>query len=127
MRAKKLLKIAGITLLSAVVLLLLFIVAFVFNPFEGSLPNMRDVVPRNIDVFLRKERLAEDFAEFPEPLFWQELSESRNFRDFARTPLHRQWSAEVSRTARELRQVTDQMKEAWLLPEDLIGTEAIVA
>jgi hypothetical protein len=127
MRAKKLLKIGGITLLSAVVLLLLFVVAFVFNPFEGTLPNMRDVVPRNVDVFLRKERLAEDFAEFPEPLFWQELNESRGFRDVQRTPLYRQWSAEVTRTARELRQMTDQLKDAWLLPEDLIGTEAIVA
>ncbi|MHC4078702.1 MAG: hypothetical protein ACYST0_09740, partial [Planctomycetota bacterium] len=61
MRVKKLLKITGIAVTSVVILVLLAVAAFVYNPFEGSLPAMKDVVPRNVDFCLRKADLIADF------------------------------------------------------------------
>jgi len=61
---------------------LLFIAAFIFNPFESSLPELRDIVPRGVNFFVRKERLAEDFDPFPEPRFWGSLIEADGFDEF---------------------------------------------
>ena len=49
MRNKRFWKIFGLSVSAVVILVLLFVVAFIFNPFEGSLPDMRDVVPRDVD------------------------------------------------------------------------------
>jgi len=61
MRVKKLLKITGITVGSVIILVLLLVAAFVYNPFEASLPAMKDVVPRNVDFCVRKANLLADF------------------------------------------------------------------
>ena len=50
--------------------LLLFVAAFNYNPFEGSLPSLRVAVPRCVNFLVRKQNLADDFDPFPEPKFW---------------------------------------------------------
>ena len=54
MRIKKLAKVLGISLASLTTLLLFGLAVFVFNPFESSLADMRYVVPRGVDFFVRK-------------------------------------------------------------------------
>ena len=68
-----------LTLMGLVVFLLMFVAAFIFNPFESSLPELRDVVPRDVNFFVRKQGLSEDFDPFPEPRFWPALAESNGF------------------------------------------------
>ena len=67
-KSRKFWKRFAVVLVSLVVLLLLFIVAFIFNPLEGSLRDVRDVVPREVDFFLRKKSLVDDFKGGDGPL-----------------------------------------------------------
>jgi len=60
--------------------LLLFVAAFIYNPFEGSLPSLRDAVPRGVNFFVRKQNLADDFDPFPEPKFWAAMTDSQGFQ-----------------------------------------------
>ena len=85
MRNKKLWKILGTSAAIGVVLLLLFVVAFIFNPFEGSLPDVRGLVPRDADWYVRKADLRDDFADFPEPEFWSRFRESSSWQTLQRS------------------------------------------
>jgi hypothetical protein len=129
MRLKKLLKVTAALGAALVILLLLFIAAFVFNPFEGSLPVIRDVVPRNVDFFLRKERLTEDLAEFPEPVFWQEFSDSSTWRQLKALPIGKQFMGTGAQKAIEdLRRLAQDLEQSWLdVTDDVLGREALVA
>jgi hypothetical protein len=62
MRARKLLKISAISVASLALLVLFLVAFFLFNPFEGSLPNMRAVVPRGVDFFFQKSNIRDDFT-----------------------------------------------------------------
>src|SRR5688572_27968217 len=90
-RMRRLLRNLGIAAAALVVFLLLFVVAFIFNPFEGSLPQLPDIVPRDINFFVRKQRLADDFTEFPEPKFWSALADTRGFTDLANGSVAQEW------------------------------------
>ena len=57
-------KILGISAALLAILALLFVVAFIFNPFEGSLPDIRELVPRDADYYVRKVELKDDFATY---------------------------------------------------------------
>jgi hypothetical protein len=72
-RLRRWLRTALITLLGIGIFLLLFVAAFIFNPFEASLPELRDIVPRGVNFFVRKQHLGRDFDPFPEPRFWATL------------------------------------------------------
>ena len=97
-KRRRLLKTLAIVSGVAVLLLLLFVVAFVFNPLEGSLRDIRDVVPREVDFFARKTELGADFAgsdgrlhlardELPAPAFWNTLAETEAWRAAQKGPL----------------------------------------
>ena len=134
MRKKKLLKNILLTLLVLTSLVLLFIAAFLYNPFEGSLADFRRVVPRDVDFFVRKERLGEDFPadRFPEPHFWSELVASDPWRSFERGPLVRELRqqgietslGELQRALQETRQQSGGQLDIFA---DGIGNEVIVA
>ncbi len=130
---KKKLKILAIVLGVTVTLLLLFVTAFIYNPTEGSLADMRDVVPRNIHFFMRKTALAEDFDEFPTPKFWAEFADSTTWRDLQRMPMVKELQKKggVASAIEEIRGVTQEIAAnsgGWLsLKDDVLGTEVIVA
>ncbi|GAB4146364.1 MAG: hypothetical protein Fur0037_14410 [Planctomycetota bacterium] len=129
---QRLLKRIGIGLSIAITLLALVVVAFVFNPLEGSLRDIRDVVPRQVDFFLRKTGLAGDFSDFPEPVFWADFADSQAFQDLSNGPLAADLRRQgIERSLAEIRDASLRIREesgGWLdLLRDLIGTEVIVA
>ncbi len=133
MRNKKLWKILGIGLGLPVTLLVLFVTAFVFNPFEGALPDMRQLVPRKVDFFFRKTDLKKDFTNFPEPAFWGEFASSPSWKKLSRTQLigQMQRDMDIERVVKELRGIRAQMKVDSMgfadLLDDVLGEEVILA
>ncbi len=133
MRVKKLLKIAGVTLASLVILLLLLVAAFVYNPFEASLPAMKDVVPRNVDFCVRKAKLLQDFEGredgFPVIPALQELLNREAWQQVLSGPAAQglglrgleQGLADARRTFQELRDNHIH------LVRDVLGEEVLVA
>jgi hypothetical protein len=120
------------TLGGIVVFALLFIAAFVFNPFEGSLPELRDVVPRGVNFFARKARLADDFDPFPEPKFWSQLVDAPGFAELQRGALGQAWKRNgVDRAVQQAAAAFEQVRTdsgGWLdLMRDAIGDELLVA
>ncbi|MHC5063519.1 MAG: hypothetical protein ACYTG5_06045 [Planctomycetota bacterium] len=129
---KKFWKILGVSTAILATLLLLFVVAFIFNPFEGSLADMRELVPRNIDYFVRKTDLSEDFSEFPQPHFWEDLGASRGWRNFRQRRSYGDLVESPGGLGDALEQLEDaarQVSDTGLLDllDDFIGTEVIVA
>ena len=121
-----------LSVLGLVVFALMFVSAFIYNPFEGSLPSLRDAVPRGVNFFVRKQNLGDDFAPFPEPKFWAALSEAQGFeavrdgalgRGFRQEGLDRALasaSAQLTRVAQDSGGFLDVMR-------DVVGTEVILA
>jgi len=133
MRVKKLLKITGITVGSVIILVLLLVAAFVYNPFEASLPAMKDVVPRNVDFCVRKANLLADFEGredgFPvipavKDLFsreaWQQVLSGPAAAKYGLSGLERSL-ADARRTFQELR------NSHLHLVRDVVGEEVLVA
>lgn len=117
---------------SGLVFLLLFVVAFVWNPLEGSLPELRDIVPRGVNFFARKQRLADDFTSFPEPKFWAGLAESEGFAELLQTGAvqnaRRGGADRAIQQARELFERVRTDSQGWFdLMRDVLGNEVIVA
>ena len=141
-KKRKLWKTLAIASGVALLLLLLFVVAFVFNPLEGSLVDVRDVVPREVDFFLRKTHLTADFAgadgrfhlvrdELPAPLFWSTMTDTDAWRAVSKGPL-------VTGLARDYTGILRQARDGLLnlqegsggmldLARDLIGSELVMA
>ena len=115
-----------------VAFLLLFVVAFVWNPLEGSLPELRDAVPRGVNFFARKQRLADDFTEFPEPKFWAGLTDTRGFDELMKGSLAQNAKrAGVERALQQAREAFERVRtdtQGWIdVMRDVIGKEVIVA
>jgi len=141
-RAFRFLKWLGLTVLTLATLLVLFVVAFVWNPFEGDLPFIRDVVPREVDFFLRKRDLAADFkgpagrlqlqrGQLPEPNFWSDLANSTSWRELSRGPVFTAMRRDLQP---QLQQAVDalsglqQASGGFLdLARDLVGREVVLA
>jgi len=138
MRGKKILKITGISLVILITLALLFVVAFIFNPFEGSVNDVRDLVPRSSQFFVRKVDLKDDFAErdgkvrFPEPHFWESLARSEDWGRIERGPTYASLEeAGVPELFEGMATAVDELAAAsggtLSLLDDVIGTEFILA
>ena len=130
---KKRLKIIGISLAAMLVLVLASMAIFVFNPFEGSLPDMRYAAPRDVDFFLRKVDLTYDFSEFPEPWFWEELRLHPDWAAIKKGPTHANLNGrgEITHALEELRDQVDLAAEQsggyFQLLDDVLGREVQVA
>lgn len=133
MRKKRFWKVLGLSVSAVLILMLLFVVGFVFNPFEGSLPDMRDAVPRDVDFFVRKTDLVDDFPDFPEPRFWEEFALSQSWNTLQQGPLYRgiQQDLQADRVLGEIRASLQQVRDnSWGLLDpvgDTIGSEIILA
>lgn len=131
-RGKKLLKTLGIAIGVLVTFVALFVVAFVFNPLEGSLTDMRDIVPRGVNFFARKERLAADFAAFPEPKFWAEFAASRGWQELRNGPFVKGLQRDgLERALQQAKESIEKVKTdsgGFLDPlRDAIGREVVIA
>lgn len=129
---RRLLRTLGIVAVAFVVFLLLFVAAFIFNPFEGSMAHLPGIVPRDINFFARKQRLADDFTEFPEPRFWSALADARGFSDLVNGGVAQEWRRggldKCLQQAREAFEGVQKESGGWLdVMRDLVGTEVIVA
>lgn len=118
--------------LGLLVFLLMFVSAFIYNPFEGSLPSLRDAVPRGVNFFVRKQGLVDDFAPFPEPRFWAALSEAPGFEAVADGALGQRFRQEgLDRALADARTQLEQVARdsgGWLdVLRDVIGQEVIFA
>jgi len=109
MRTRKVLRIFAITAATLAVLLLLAVAVFVYNPFEGSLPDMRYAVPRDVDYFVRKVNLLDDVSEFPAPLFWAELSQRPEWGQLRRGPAYRSLDGDGQLT-RAFQEIVDEVE-----------------
>jgi hypothetical protein len=83
---------------------------FLFSPLEGDYESdLSTLVPRNVDFFVAKARLAEDFAPFPRLAAAPALSETPAWRTFVASPeyaaLERKYGIE-ERLAEVERQLT---------------------
>lgn len=128
----RLLRTVAIVLSALVVFLFLFVVAFVWNPFEASLPELRDVVPRGVNFFVRKQRLAEDFTTFPEPKFWSDFADSRAYADLMQTSAVQELKrGDLDRSLQELAAGLERVRTdsgGWVdVMRDVLGQEVIVA
>ncbi|MBL8723042.1 MAG: hypothetical protein JNK49_03305 [Planctomycetes bacterium] len=131
-RARRLLRTLAIVLSALVLFLGLFVVAFVFNPFEGRLPEVLDAVPRDVNFCVRKAELAYDFADFPEPHCWRDLSEARGFPELLDGPLVRGLRRDgLDQALRQLRELHERVRadsQGWVdILRDLVGSEVVVA
>jgi len=60
---------------------------FLFSPTEGAYePDVSTLVPRNVDFFVAKARLADDFDPFPHPAFERALLATPAWRSFVQSP-----------------------------------------
>ncbi|MFO1077689.1 MAG: hypothetical protein U1E73_08180 [Planctomycetota bacterium] len=130
-RLPRILRNLAIALGALVVFLLLFVAAFIFNPFEGSVRDVRDLVPRGINFFVRKPLLAEDFTDFPAPKFWEELEAAPAFRELESGSIVQGLrKGGLEQALQQARETADQLKrdsKGYVdLLRDLIGTEICI-
>jgi hypothetical protein len=129
---RRLLRKIGMAVGVLLLLLLMFVAAFVFNPFEGSLNELRDVVPRGVNFFVRKERLADDFETFPTPKFWSQVSSQPAFAGLVAGPLGQAWrragiDKQLPQVAAALDKVRADSGGFLDVMRDVLGTEVILA
>lgn len=141
-RPLRFLKWLAISVFALFVVVALFLAAFVYNPFEGDLRDVRDVVPREVDFYLRKTDLADDFGAegeglvfargvIPEPRFFGSLRDANGWSDVLRGPL----AADFQRSQRPalqqaidgIAQLQEQSKGFLDLSRDVVGREIVVA
>jgi hypothetical protein len=72
--------IVTITLAVLLVLYMLFVTLF-FNPFEARLDDTANIVPSQVDYFVRWKDAGGQFGEFPEPAIWQSFQESSAYQE----------------------------------------------
>ncbi|MEO0479075.1 MAG: hypothetical protein AAF196_06310 [Planctomycetota bacterium] len=131
MLSRKLFKRLGIIVATLVVLVVIGITAFVFDPFESGVDDMRRMVPADVDFFLRKDDLADDLGEFPAPAFFEDIENSRAWRDLRK-------GQTVADLRRDLLDYEAQLKDIAVqieagsggfvsLVDDVVGDEVIFA
>ncbi|MFN7587501.1 MAG: hypothetical protein ACK5UQ_03195, partial [Planctomycetota bacterium] len=122
----------AITVGALAVLLFLFVATFVFNPFEGRVLELRDVVPRGVNFFVHKQRLVDDFDPFPQPRFWSDLTSAPGWRDLQASTLGQSWQRHgadraVQQVVAALEQVKTDSSGFLDVLRDAFGEEVIVA
>ncbi|MCA8958493.1 MAG: hypothetical protein KDC87_20620 [Planctomycetes bacterium] len=130
MRVKKLLKVGSIVLASIALVGLVLVCTFLVNVFEGSLPQVRDAVPRGVDFYVHKGNIAGDFQgvsdAFPYVPVLTELGKDPHWTALKRSA----WYRDIDRVLRDLRRTFEQMRKdvpIVHLVNDFIGREVQVA
>jgi hypothetical protein len=84
-RSSRLLSRLGIGLALAVPLLYFAFTKLFFDPFEGSQPPFQTLIPRDVDLFLHRERLDTDVDSFPWPNLMTRIERTREYKALAGT------------------------------------------
>jgi hypothetical protein len=110
------------------VVLLVPVVYFVFtqmfyDPFEESQPPFPILVPRNVDLFIRREALASDVEVFPRPALLDRFKRTRAYRELSETRWWQglDWPEELEGALQEAEAATADLPLDPL--GDLIGSE----
>jgi hypothetical protein len=120
-----------ILLIAGLVLALLYF-AFtkvLFDPFEGDQPAYQLLVPRDVDLFVRREALASDVVDdegLPVPRIYERLRNTAKWREFQEGTYFTQltWPDELERLVDE---VQPQLRELPLDPvADVLGQEVVL-
>ena len=124
---RKLLKALGVTFGVIVFVVFFGTITLVFNPFEGGFGDVTMAIPRTVDFCFRKEALGEDFAPFPVPAGWEDISESNAWLDFQEGPTFKELDRKAGIT-RKLAQLEDSLAQAPIDPfSNLAATDLAVA
>ncbi len=124
-RGSRLLRRLGIALVVALPLLYFAFTKLCFDPFEGSQPAFQVLVPRDIDLYARRERLDTDLTAL-RPVLWDRLTRTPAWKDLSRTGWGQslEWPRDLEAL---LQQLAGATADAPLdLVEDLAGREAVL-
>ena len=125
-RSSRLLSRTGIVLAIALPLLYFAFTKLLFNPFEDSQPPFPVLVPRDVEVFLHRERLDSDFDAFPRPRLYERLVRSHEWKELQQTGWFKGlgWPTQLEATFGEIEQGAEQVPLDPLA--DLLGREVAV-
>lgn len=140
-RSSRILKKLAIAAFLIAAVVAMFLAAFVYNPFEGDLKDVRDAVPREVDFYARKTNLRTDFGDgnglqvargvLPQPSFWDSLADANGWRDLQPGPFATSFRRDL---VPQLQQAVDglaQLEEAsggFLdIARDILGQELVLA
>ena len=125
---KRKLRLFGIFLIFAIPLIYFLFTLLFFSPFEEDFGRIDYIIPRNVDIYLSKAGLKDDFYEFPVPKFYTELEISHDWRAFTKTELFRKVSGElnIEGLVQQIKENTEELP--FVNPvDDFIGREVAVA
>ncbi len=141
-RPLRIFKKLAIAAFALITLIALFLAAFVYNPFEGDLKDIRDVVPREVDFFLRKRNLSDDFGAaggrlelnqgvMPEPKFWTSMTDANGWRDMLQGPIATEFRRDIRPQLQQavdgLAQLQEQSGGLLDVARDVLGQEVVLA
>ncbi|MCA9001493.1 MAG: hypothetical protein KDB61_06190, partial [Planctomycetes bacterium] len=93
-RKKRILKIVGISLLAILFLGYFAFSTFLFKPFESAWPHsLAGLIPRQVDFFLSKENLEDDFKGFPRLAAMDSISRLNAWDTWINSPQYKELDA----------------------------------
>jgi hypothetical protein len=106
-RGSKLLRRLGLSLVIALPLLYFAFTQVFFDPFEGSQPSFAVLVPRDVDLWARRERLDSDLVDL-RPRMWDRLLATPAYKTLAATAWWQEqaWPKEFDAVLAQLSQAT---------------------
>ena len=113
--------------LGVLVVIYFLFVTFLFDPFEGNLGPVAEVVPRDVDYFFRWDNIAGRLGEFPVPGIWSEIEGTGVYRTLSESGELDRWSRElnVAGALQDMRAAAEQLPAALDLKSDLLREVAI--
>ncbi len=117
-----------LTILFGVLMVLYFLfVSFLFNPFEDDLEDIAQIVPREVDYFVRWKAAGEQFSDFPVPRIWGDLEDSAVVRRLREGGELQEWDQElgVARALEDLRSLAESAPVGVDLQTDFMREVAV--
>ena len=98
-----------------------------FSPFEEPFGPVEYVIPRDVDFFLSKSELTDDFADFPRPRFYVDLKVNREWREFSESSLFKDITGGRDPDER-ISEIQDALRDVPVDPlADVLGRQVAVA
>ncbi len=121
MRWKKIAKVLLIVVLAVAGLAFAAFWTFVYNPFEGTVDEIRRAVPADVDFYVAKRALSRDFVEFPEPVFWRDVTEMPSWSRLSSGKFFRSLKADVGPALAQLEDLQAQLAAVPVVGLDILG------
>ncbi len=125
-RGGSLLKKLGIGLLLLLPVAYFVFTRVFFDPFEEAQPPFQRLVPHDVDIYIRRERLDSDFGSFPAFAVLERLTASREFGEMAGTDWWKGlgWPDEIQATVDRIRAAVSG--QDLVNPGELLGREVVL-